>query len=239
MRKIWARYNFGPSGCFTHCLKPDGFTACPLSQPYTQPGENTAASEMPCWDRNLPPNPDLSLCLSPLGSADSQPRWFADSPMQTVWVTSVWLFFNFPLNWHCSGANVTEQAIAGAVQAESKTAIKPLAFYSLTLQSYKIHIALSFISACLVLILATKPSILELKAQLITWLTTVAVGSLGREALAPSIAYCIQLHFQVSVSQLLPKRVSGAAEMWSPPPPCTQCWSDWLIRQRLGYLCHW
>lgn len=98
------------------------------------------------------------------------------------------------------------------MQAESETAIKQPASYSLTLRSYKIHIALSFISACLVLILASKPSILELKTQLITWLTTVAVVCLGSEALASSLAYCLQLHFQVSVSQLLPKNVVGAAE---------------------------
>lgn len=61
------------------------------------------------------------------------------------------------------------------------------------------HVALAFISVCLVLILASKP-ILELKTQLITWLTSVAAGSLGSKALASSPAYCLQLLCQVCLT---------------------------------------
>lgn len=63
----------------------------------------------------------------------------------------------------------------------------------------KMHVALAFISACLVLILASK-TILELKTQLITRLTSATVGSLGSKASASPPAYCLQLLCQVCLT---------------------------------------
>lgn len=38
MRKIRARYNFGPLACCTHCWKKDDFPACPLHSVVTKLG---------------------------------------------------------------------------------------------------------------------------------------------------------------------------------------------------------